>query len=162
MRPCLLFLSGASALAGASFAPGPFDPRAALVCGVLFLTYGFGQALTDVFQTDTDALSAPSRPLVRGLVTRRAVGMTSTVLLAACGVTLGLMNPRAPPAHDLRGEEPRRPAAVLRAKGERTTWVPAADRFRAGIPGSAGDTQGREAKRIEEAGRRVARGVQNP
>ncbi|MBM3297987.1 MAG: penicillin-binding protein 2, partial [Candidatus Aminicenantes bacterium] len=39
----------------------------------LFLSYGFGQALTDCFQTDTDSLSAPYRPLVRGTISRGQV-----------------------------------------------------------------------------------------
>jgi len=30
-----------------------------------FLGYGFGQALTDCFQIDTDTISAPYRPLVK-------------------------------------------------------------------------------------------------
>ena len=38
-----------------------------------FLGYGFGQALTDCFQTDTDKLSAPYRPLSQGVVSVRNV-----------------------------------------------------------------------------------------
>jgi 4-hydroxybenzoate polyprenyltransferase len=92
MRPYLLFLSGASGLAGASFMEGPLWWKGVLVSFIFFFTYGFGQALTDIFQTDTDALSSPYRPLVRGLVTRRAVGSTSVGFMLVCGIILGLMD----------------------------------------------------------------------
>jgi 4-hydroxybenzoate polyprenyltransferase len=84
MRPYLLFVSGASGLVGLAL-PAPlcwsrFVP-ALLAC---FFAYGLGQALTDVTQTDTDALSAPYRPLVRGLLTRRSVAAFSLAGLALC------------------------------------------------------------------------------
>lgn len=60
---------------------------------VFFLSYGFGQALTDCFQTDTDSLSSPYRPLVKGMITRTQVFSVSlTGLLAGC-VVLYLLNP---------------------------------------------------------------------
>jgi 4-hydroxybenzoate polyprenyltransferase len=36
-----------------------------------FLGYGFGQCLTDSYQKDTDSISAPYRPLVKGEITER-------------------------------------------------------------------------------------------
>ena len=51
---------------------------AAVLIGLaFFVSYGFGQALTDCFQTDTDALSAPYRPLVRGLVEEELARMAA-------------------------------------------------------------------------------------
>jgi geranylgeranylglycerol-phosphate geranylgeranyltransferase len=73
MRPYLLFVSGAAGAVGLAFIPAPVYRRVLLAFFPLFLAYGFGQALTDCFQTDTDAISAPYRPLVQGLVSRRDV-----------------------------------------------------------------------------------------
>jgi 4-hydroxybenzoate polyprenyltransferase len=60
----------------------------------LFLSYGLGQALTDCFQTDTDALSSPYRPLVRGVVSRTQVFWVSLAGLTAVVLILGYLNPR--------------------------------------------------------------------
>ena len=50
MRPYLLFISGISGIAGMSLVTG--IPLASLIglSVLFFLTYGFGQALTDCFQ----------------------------------------------------------------------------------------------------------------
>jgi 4-hydroxybenzoate polyprenyltransferase len=73
MRPYLLFVSGAAGAVGLAFIPEPVTWRVVLAFFPLFLSYGFGQALTDCFQTDTDSISSPYRPLVRGEVTRGSV-----------------------------------------------------------------------------------------
>ncbi len=65
----------------------------ALAFVALFLSYGLGQALTDVFQTDTDARSAPYRPLVRGLVGKTDVFVVSLAGLLGCGAVLAFANP---------------------------------------------------------------------
>jgi 4-hydroxybenzoate polyprenyltransferase len=94
MRPYLLFVSGAAALAGLSFCADQSPRRTLAAFAALFLSYGLGQALTDCFQTDTDSLSAPYRPLVAGAVSRRqvlAVSMTGLVLVVA---VLALLDPR--------------------------------------------------------------------
>ena len=93
MRPYLLFVSGAAGLVGLSFVPNPDPVRVSLAFAALFLSYGFGQALTDCFQTDTDAISAPYRPLVRGDLTKRQVFVTSLVGLAGAVVVLAALNP---------------------------------------------------------------------
>lgn len=93
-RPYLLAVSGAAGLVGVA-ARGASGVGPWLVAGALFLTYGFGQALTDVFQTDTDALSAPDRPLVRGEIARRDVLAVSIVGLAGCSIAVGAVNPWA-------------------------------------------------------------------
>ncbi|MCC6746092.1 MAG: UbiA family prenyltransferase [Deltaproteobacteria bacterium] len=92
MRPYLMFVSGAAGLAGLAVAPSP--PAWAFVVGFLaaFASYGFGQALTDVFQTDTDALSARYRPLVQGRLSRRDVLLVSLVGLLGCGMVFLLLN----------------------------------------------------------------------
>jgi 4-hydroxybenzoate polyprenyltransferase len=93
MRPYLLFVSGAAGLVGLSFVPGLTPARAALAFVPLFLSYGLGQALTDCFQTDTDSLSAPYRPLVAGIVSRRQVLAVSLAGLSAVVIVLAFLNP---------------------------------------------------------------------
>jgi 4-hydroxybenzoate polyprenyltransferase len=86
MRPYLLFVSGSAGLAGLALGPSLPLGDTLLLGAVSFLAYGFGQALTDCFQIDTDTLSAPYRPLVRGVVRRGDVLGVSLVGLALCGV----------------------------------------------------------------------------
>jgi 4-hydroxybenzoate polyprenyltransferase len=93
MRPYLLFVSGAAGLVGLAFVPGLGPGRAALAFVPLFLSYGLGQALTDCFQMDTDALSAPYRPLVAGVVSRRQVLAVSMAGLSAVVLVLAYLNP---------------------------------------------------------------------
>ncbi len=92
MRPYLLFVSGAAALVGLAFIPS--QPVWRLVLGFIpmFLSYGFGQALTDCFQTDTDAISSPYRPLVRGVITRKQVLITSLVGLGTGVAIMSYLN----------------------------------------------------------------------
>ena len=94
MRPYLLFVSGAAGLVGLSFIPHAAASRIALAFAALFLSYGLGQALTDCFQTDTDALSAPYRPLVAGIVSRRQVLTVSLAGLSAVVLVLAYLSPR--------------------------------------------------------------------
>ncbi|MBM3308562.1 MAG: UbiA family prenyltransferase [Candidatus Eisenbacteria bacterium] len=89
MRPYLLFVSGAAGLVGLSFGAGVETWRALVAFVALFFSYGLGQALTDCFQTDTDSLSAPYRPLVAGVVARRHVFTAS--LVGLCVVVLALV-----------------------------------------------------------------------
>jgi 4-hydroxybenzoate polyprenyltransferase len=91
-RPYLAFVSGGAALVGLAFSSAP-STRAAIAWVPLFLSYGFGQALTDCFQTDTDALSAPYRPLVRGVVSRAQVATVSVIGLGASAALLTALNP---------------------------------------------------------------------
>ncbi|UCC83483.1 MAG: UbiA family prenyltransferase [Gemmatimonadota bacterium] len=92
MRPYLLFVSGIAGIVGLALAPGIPAVDTLLLAAAFFLSYGFGQALTDCFQVDTDSLSAPYRPLVRGDIRRRDVMIVSLVGLAAIGLTLALYN----------------------------------------------------------------------
>lgn len=93
MRPYLLFVSGATGVAGIALVPGVSSVRAVVLGIVFFLSYGFGQALTDCFQLDTDALSAPYRPLVRGTARRRDVLVVSLAGLCGVGVALIAASP---------------------------------------------------------------------
>lgn len=88
MRPYLLFVSGVAGLAGLALGPALPPADTLLLATVFFLAYGFGQALTDCFQVDTDALSAPYRPLVRGAVRRSDVLVASLAGLALCGLVV--------------------------------------------------------------------------
>ena len=93
LRPYLFFVSGAAGLVGLAAAPPLPLPAFALAFGAFFVSYGLGQALTDVFQTDTDSISSPYRPLVRGEIRRGAVLLVSLSGLTLCGLTLALFNP---------------------------------------------------------------------
>ncbi len=84
MRPYLLFVSGITGIVGISFHPVVSVTKAALLFIASFLSYGFGQALTDCTQTDTDALSSPYRPLPRGIISRQQVAVISVTGLIAC------------------------------------------------------------------------------
>jgi len=92
LRPYPMFVSGAAGPVGLALGAA-CGTLAAAAFAALFASYGFGQALTDVFQTDTDALSAPERPLVRGEVGRGAVLAASLVGLPACALVLAVANP---------------------------------------------------------------------
>jgi 4-hydroxybenzoate polyprenyltransferase len=92
MRPYLLFVSGAAGLTGLAFVRGLDLSQLGLAFVPFFLSYGLGQALTDCFQTDTDALSAPYRPLVRGEVTRPQVLGVSLFGLVLCALVFGYLN----------------------------------------------------------------------
>ncbi len=92
MRPYLLFLSGITGLAGLA-AAGHVPPEVTIPVFIAsFLSYGFGQALTDCFQTDTDAISAPYRPLVQGIISRKAVLIASLVGLTMCSALFAAGN----------------------------------------------------------------------
>lgn len=93
MRPYLLFVSGIAGLAGMAFGVTRFGARELAASIACFLSYGFGQALTDCFQTDTDAISAPYRPLTRGAIPRNLTLTVSLAGLLACVSTLGSLNP---------------------------------------------------------------------
>jgi 4-hydroxybenzoate polyprenyltransferase len=93
MRPYLLFVSGITGVAGLSFFADFSVPMGLLLSLAFFLSYGFGQALTDCFQTDTDSISSPYRPLVQGTIRRQDVLAVSLAGLTACAVLMALGNP---------------------------------------------------------------------
>lgn len=93
MRPYLLFVSGSAGLMGIATAPVELSSSSLVWVGFLplFLGYGFGQALTDCFQTDTDKLSAPYRPLSQGIVSAKHIGAVSLAgLIAGVGLLVFL------------------------------------------------------------------------
>ncbi len=93
LRPYLFFVSGTSGLLG--LALGGRIAAMPLVASFLAFSasYGLGQALTDVFQTDTDALSSPYRPLVRGEIARSSVLAVSLLGLVACTAVFASLAP---------------------------------------------------------------------
>jgi 4-hydroxybenzoate polyprenyltransferase len=93
MRPYLLFVSGVTGLVGMSLVSGVPGEAAAIVGVAFFVSYGFGQALTDCFQLDTDAISAPYRPLVQSRIRRTHVMLVSAGGLVAVGAVLVAANP---------------------------------------------------------------------
>lgn len=94
MRPYLLFVSGVVGLTGMAIAPiEGFNLLNFLLAFIpLFLGYGFGQALTDCFQTDTDSISAPYRPLSKKVVSPFNIGLVSSLGLVLIAITLIIMN----------------------------------------------------------------------
>jgi 4-hydroxybenzoate polyprenyltransferase len=98
MRPYLMFVSGITGLAGLALAPSLPLGNSLALSFAFFLSYGFGQALTDCFQLDTDSLSAPYRPLVRGAIRRRDVLWVSLVGLLAIAAVFAVHNPLNVPA----------------------------------------------------------------
>ncbi len=93
LRPYLFFVSGAAGWVGLALATDLRGWSLASAAGAFFFAYGVGQALTDVFQTDTDAVSAPYRPLPRGEISRASVAGVSLFGLTLCSAVFGLLNP---------------------------------------------------------------------
>ncbi|NNC94732.1 MAG: UbiA family prenyltransferase [Chitinophagales bacterium] len=94
MRPYLLFISAVTAWAGMSVAPDYqlFSINSILTFIALFFAYGFGQALTDCFQVDTDKISAPYRPLSKGIVSTKSVATVSITGLFLITIVLVYLN----------------------------------------------------------------------
>ena len=93
MRPYLFFISGSAGIAG--FVEGP-ERGIVVTLGVFFaffFSYGLGHGITDTFQIDTDSISSPYRPLVRGIIRREHSLLVSLVLLIGCCAILFLLNP---------------------------------------------------------------------
>ena len=93
LRPYLLPVSAVAGLSGLALTPGVPPSAYTPALAAFLLSYGFGQALTDVFQTDTDARSSPYRPLVRGEIGRGAVFGVALAGLLLCGATLAFLSP---------------------------------------------------------------------
>ncbi|HSW55811.1 MAG TPA: UbiA family prenyltransferase, partial [Ignavibacteriaceae bacterium] len=93
MRPYLMFVSGITGIAGMSFASEMDIVKAMLIFFASFLSYGFGQALTDCFQIDTDSISSPYRPLTQGIVNRNFFLIISCLGLLFCISILTFFNP---------------------------------------------------------------------
>ena len=93
MRPYLLFVSGITGICGMSFINGLSITKSILIFIASFLSYGFGQALTDVFQTDTDSISSPYRPLTQGVISKSQVLSISVLGLILCISIFSIYNP---------------------------------------------------------------------
>lgn len=93
MRPYLMFVSGITGLAGISFSPSVSGDKLILIFIASFLSYGFGQALTDCFQTDTDSISSPYRPLTQKVVSKESFLIISLIGLTFCAGVFGIYNP---------------------------------------------------------------------
>jgi 4-hydroxybenzoate polyprenyltransferase len=93
MRPYLLFLSGITGIAGLSFVSNLILTDAIIIFSASFLSYGFGQALTDCFQIDTDSISSPYRPLTQGIVSRTEFLIISVIGLTYCITVFSIYYP---------------------------------------------------------------------
>ena len=92
MRPYLMFVSGITGIAGMSFGALSFSPGYLILFSAAFLSYGFGQALTDCFQIDTDSISSPYRPLTKGTVSRNQFLFISSTGLTYCVLVFTYFN----------------------------------------------------------------------
>lgn len=92
MRPYLLFVSGITGMVGLSTVPEIDAVTVGIIFAASFLSYGFGQALTDCFQTDTDSISAPYRPLTQGTVSKKQVLLVSILGLILCTLAFAVYN----------------------------------------------------------------------
>ncbi len=93
MRPYLLFVSGVTGICGISFIDDLSFSKSVLIFLASFLSYGFGQALTDCFQTDTDSISSPYRPLTQGRISKTQVLTVSIIGLVLCISVFTFYNP---------------------------------------------------------------------
>ncbi len=93
MRPYLMFVSGITGIAGFSFGKETNPLALILLFSAAFLSYGFGQALTDCFQIDTDSISSPYRPLTQGLVSQSEILSISIAGLIYCVLVFSFFNP---------------------------------------------------------------------
>ncbi len=93
MRPYLMFVSGITGITALAFEPIISTGLALAIATASFLSYGFGQALTDCFQIDTDSLSAPYRPLTTGILGRKDLFIFSGSGLAACILIFSCCHP---------------------------------------------------------------------
>jgi 4-hydroxybenzoate polyprenyltransferase len=91
MRPYLMYVSGMTGMLGLSL--GNLSSFLTILYGfIFFLSYGFGQALTDCFQIDTDKISSPYRPLVKGTIQKKDVIIISMLCLFISGAILAYAN----------------------------------------------------------------------
>ena len=90
MRPYLFFISGIAGLSGmAMYDQFRINNLHNIVAFfAFFFSYGFGQALTDCYQTDTDKISSPYRPLCQGLLSIQQVKIVSGVGLVSIALIL--------------------------------------------------------------------------
>lgn len=89
MRPYLLFISGVSGLSGMALSNDPLSLKKFVILFICyFCIYGFGQALTDCFQLDTDKISSPYRPLSQGLISKKALFASSLTGLLLIAIAL--------------------------------------------------------------------------
>lgn len=93
MRPYLMFVSGVTGIVGLAFTNEPNILSTTLIFVAAFLSYGFGQVLTDCFQIDTDSISSPYRPLTQGIVSKNHFLILSTLGLIFCVAVFSINNP---------------------------------------------------------------------
>lgn len=93
MRPYLFFISGFAGMSGIALSNARVDVNFWIALVPFFLSYGFGQALTDCFQIDTDKISSPYRPLSQGVIRRVNVLWVSVFGLFMCILVLLWFNP---------------------------------------------------------------------
>ena len=93
MRPYSLFVSGIAGLLGLAFISQTTILRFCAAFIPLFFSYGLGNCLTAVFQTDTDSISSPYRPIATGLISKRQSLILSLIGLSAGALIIGMLNP---------------------------------------------------------------------
>jgi 4-hydroxybenzoate polyprenyltransferase len=94
MRSYLIFISGSAGVIGMAFIENPVPFRMWMAFIPFLFSYGFGQALTDCFQMDTDRISSAYRPLIKGTISKQQVLGVSLAGLVLGIAILAYLNPR--------------------------------------------------------------------
>jgi 4-hydroxybenzoate polyprenyltransferase len=92
-RPYLFYVSGIIGLVGLSLSEELVVWRFVTAFFSLFFFLGFGQALSDIFDRDTDRHSSPDRPMMKRLIRPRDVFIVSFAGLIACSAVMFILNP---------------------------------------------------------------------
>ena len=95
MRPYLLFVSGIAGAMGIAMSQNAAQSgwKCYVAFTLFFFGYGLGQALTDCFQTDTDKISAPYRPLSKEIISIPSVLSVSILGLLSSGILFYMLHP---------------------------------------------------------------------
>jgi 4-hydroxybenzoate polyprenyltransferase len=93
-RPHFFVFPAAACLAGAAAVPGATPSLSVVVAAVAVgVAWAVGQLLNDLVDLDADALDAPDRPAVRGLLPEGPTALVATALGLAVAVALSLAHP---------------------------------------------------------------------
>ena len=94
VRPHFFVLPCAACLAGAAVAPGPASlARVGVAAVAVGVAWGVGQLLNDLVDLEADAVDAPDRPAVRGLLPEGPTALVAVALGVAVTVALALTHP---------------------------------------------------------------------
>ncbi len=94
VRPHFFAFPCAACLAGAAAMPGRVsDARVAIAAVAMGLAWGVGQLLNDLVDLEADAVDAPDRPAVRGLLPEGPTVLVAALLGSSVAAALALVHP---------------------------------------------------------------------